>query len=89
MSEIKVERPTQEKLKSLGIEHWSKWECEPSVFDWQYSGNETAYVFEGHVIVETASGKTEIKGGDLVHFPDGLKCKWHVKEKIKKVYTFK
>ncbi len=86
---IKVEKPTEEQIKSLGIENWSPWECEPSSFDWQYPDNETAYVFEGHVIVRTEDGETEINGGDLVHFPKGMKCTWTVKEKIRKVYTFK
>ena len=88
MSEIKVEKPTAEKLKSLNIENWSSWGCEISKFDWQYSDDETAYIQEGHVIVETEAGNTEIKAGDLVFFPKGLKCVWDVKKAIKKVYKF-
>jgi len=88
MSEIRVERPSEEKLKSLGIENWSPWSCDISRFDWQYPDDETAYIFEGHVIVETASGKTEIQAGDLVFFPEGLKCVWDVKKPIRKVFKF-
>lgn len=88
MSEIKIEKPSKEKLKNLGIESWSPWECEPSSFDWEYDADETAYIFEGKVIVKTPAGETEIKKGDLVRFPKGLKCTWIVKEKIRKVYTF-
>jgi len=36
MSEIKVEKPAQEKLKSLDVSNWPIWECEPSEFDWEY-----------------------------------------------------
>lgn len=88
MSEIKVEKVTEKELKKLGIESWSPWGCDISTFDWQYPDNETAYIHKGHVIVETATGKTEIKAGDLVHFPKGLKCVWHVKEPIEKVFKF-
>ena len=89
MSKIKVEKPTKEKLDSLGIDKWSSWECEPSTFDWEYDSDETAYVFEGKVKVKTAEEEVEINSGDLVTFPKGLKCTWNVIEKIKKVYTFK
>ena len=88
MSEIQVKQATEEELKELGIENWSPWDCEPSVFDWQYSSEETAYVKEGRVIVKTDTGEVEIKAGDLVTFPKGLKCTWDVKETIRKVYTF-
>ncbi len=89
MSEIKIEKPTEEMLKALNIDKWSPWECEPSTFDWEYDAIETAYVFEGKVRVQTPSGEVEINKGDLVTFPKGLKCKWNVIEKIRKVYTFK
>jgi hypothetical protein len=89
MAEIRIERPTEEKLKSLNIESWSPWECEPSTFDWEYDSEETAYVFEGKVKVKTPSGIVEVKKGDLVTFPKGLKCTWEVVDKIRKVYTFK
>lgn len=88
MPEIKIEKPTEEKLKSLNIDSWSPWECEPSTFDWQYDSNETAYVLEGKVKVKTSSGEVEINKGDLVTFPKGLKCTWNIIQKIRKVYTF-
>ena len=44
MSEIKVEKPSKDKIKQLQIPDspqntgvWSVWECEPSSFDWEYS----------------------------------------------------
>ena len=89
MSKISIEKPTQEKLDSLGVNSWSIWECEPSTFDWQYSENESAYVLEGKVTVTTENGETvEINKGDFVRFPKGLKCKWNVIDKIRKHYTF-
>ncbi|MHA1896219.1 MAG: cupin domain-containing protein [Promethearchaeota archaeon] len=88
MSELKVEVPSQEKLKQLDVKNWSPWECEPSTFDWEYASDETAYILEGKVRVKTPSGEVEFKKGDLVQFPKGLKCTWNVIEKIRKVYTF-
>ncbi|HAG51262.1 MAG TPA: cupin, partial [Deltaproteobacteria bacterium] len=32
--------------------------------------------------------EVEIKKGDLVTFPKGLKCKWNVIERIRKAYIF-
>jgi len=88
VSEIRVEKPSKEKLDSLGIDKWSPWGCEPSTFDWEYDDKETAYVFEGKVKVKTSQGEVEFGKGDLVTFPKGLKCTWSVLEKIRKVYKF-
>jgi len=89
MGKIRIEKPDKESLGRLGIDNWSHWECEPSTFPWQYDETETAYVFEGDVIVETNEGeKVAIGPGDLVTFPRGLKCKWTINKKIRKVYRF-
>lgn len=88
MQKITVEVPSKEKLAKLNIKNWSPWECEPSTFDWEYESDEVAYVFEGRVKVKTDDGEVEIKKGDLVRFPKGLRCQWNVIEKIKKVYRF-
>jgi len=89
MSRIKIEKPSVEQLDKLNVKNWSTWECEPSTFDWEYDSDETAYVLEGKVKVKTSEEEVEIKKGDLVTFPKGLKCTWNVGEKIRKVYTFK
>ncbi len=88
MSEIKVEKPSKEKLDSLRIDKWSSWGCEPSTFDWEYDDKETAYIFEGKVKVKTSQGEVEFGKGDLVTFPKGLKCTWSIEQKIRKVYKF-
>ena len=88
MPRTKIEKPTPEKLKQLGVDTWSAWSCDPSEFDWQYPFDETAYVKKGRVIVTEEGGESvEIKAGDLVFFPKGMKCKWKVIERIEKVYT--
>lgn len=88
MPRTKIEKPSPEKLKQLGIERWSEWNCDPDEFDWQYPFDETAYVKKGKVIVTEEGGEqVEIKAGDLVTFPKGMKCRWKVIERIEKVYT--
>jgi len=87
MPKTRREKPTPEKLKQLGIDTWSEWSCDPSEFDWQYPFTETAYVKKGRVIVTEEGGvQVEIKAGDLVTFPKGMKCRWKVIERIEKVY---
>jgi uncharacterized cupin superfamily protein len=88
MPRIKVKPMTLEEAKKLGIDSWGRWECEPSKFDWEYDEQETAYVFEGDVIVTTPEEEVHIKENMLVSFPAGLKCTWDVRKTIKKAYTF-
>ena len=85
--EIKVEQPSEEKLEELGVKSWPIWEKEVSEFDWHYDSKEVCYLLEGKVEVETETGATvEFGAGDLVTFPEGLDCKWNVKEDVKKHY---
>lgn len=86
MKKIKISKPSKDELDKLGISKWSPWSCEPSIFDWEYSDNETAYVFEGKVKVVTDEETVIFGAGDLVEFPSGLKCRWEVIELIRKVY---
>jgi uncharacterized protein len=96
MSQIKVEKPSEDQRKEINIpdtpqnsDQWSVWECEPSTFDWHYDQTEVAYVYEGKVTVKISQGEVEINRGDLVTFPKGLDCTWNVIEKVRKVYQFK
>lgn len=88
MEGIKVVRPTEAERRKLGLDSWDRWECGRSTFPWYYDTEETCYILEGRVTVETAEGKVEIGPGDLVTFPAGLQCTWHVHEPVKKVYRF-
>lgn len=87
-SRIKVEIPTAEQLENLGVTSWSIWTKEKSTFDWFYDSKETCYFLEGDVIVKTDQGETRIGKGDLVTFPQGLKCVWEVREPVRKHYLF-
>jgi hypothetical protein len=87
---IKIEKPSEEMLKSLNVHSWPIWTKEVSKFDWHYDETEQCYILEGKVIVETPDGeKVEIKAGDFVTFPKGLSCIWDIKEPIRKHYNFK
>lgn len=90
MAKITVEHnPSQERLDALGILHCPTWSKEPSSFPWTYSEQETAYVLEGEVTVTPNGGEPINFGkGDLVIFPSGLSCTWHVKKALKKHYKF-
>ena len=90
-NEVKIEKPSKEKLEELNVFSWATWECEPSVFNWTYNEQESFYVLEGLVTVKIVNKeKKEVcfGKGDLVTFPAGCSCEWNVIEKVKKHYTF-
>ncbi|MFA5139738.1 MAG: cupin domain-containing protein [Elusimicrobiota bacterium] len=88
MAEIKIEKPDEARLKSLGVRSWPVWTKEPSEFPWHYSDSETCYLLEGEVTVEAAGKSVAFGKGDLVVFPEGLDCVWKVKRAVKKHYKF-
>ena len=90
MSEIKVEHDaSEERLKDLGIFGWPIWTKEASEFPWQYDAQETCYLLEGDVVVTPDGGApVEIKKGDLVTFPRGMKCRWNIRKDVRKHYKF-
>lgn len=88
MDKIKIIPMTIDEAKQYGVNDWSSWECEPSVFEWEYSEQEAAYVYEGDVIVTSDYETVNITAGMMVSFPKGLKCTWEVKRTIKKAYCF-
>jgi uncharacterized protein len=85
---IKVERPQSAQLDKLGVRGWPVWTKEPSSFDWHYDQPETCYFLEGNVTVRTDLGEVSVGTGDLVTFPQGLSCTWHVKQAVRKHYNF-
>ena len=85
---IKVERPNEDRLEELTIVTWPIWTKERSTFDWHYDQQETCYFLEGEVTVKTDQGEVQIGKGDLVTFPQGLSCTWHVNEAVRKHYKF-
>lgn len=88
MLKIEISKPSQEELQALGIDSWGIWEKDVSRFDWDYTGKETCYIFEGDVTIETEWETVTFTAGDLVVFPLGLKCVWDIKKFVKKAYKF-
>ena len=81
--------PPQELLDGLGCRSWPIWEKEPSTFPWQYSEKETCLILAGKVTVTPNGGKPVTFGkGDLVVFPQGMGCTWHVIDAVRKHYKF-
>jgi hypothetical protein len=89
VSGIIVEKnPTAKRLEELQAKTWGIWEKEPSTFDWFYDEQEVCYFLAGDVTVKTPDGEVRIEKGDLVTFPQGLRCTWEVKKAVRKHYKF-
>jgi len=90
MNEITVEHePASAKLEVMGVYEWPIWTKEASEFPWTYDMNETCYLLEGEVIVTPEGGEAVVlKKGDLVNFPAGMSCHWHIRSPVKKHYKF-
>ena len=87
MSKIIIEKPTSEKLAQLGVSRWPTWSKEVSQFPWNFGTQEIAYIIEGEVTVTPNGGETVHFGaGDLVTFPAGMSCNWHVRKPLRKHY---
>ena len=85
---ITVEHPDARRLEELGVSSWPIWAKEPSTFDWHYDETETCYLLHGEVTVKTAGGEIALGQGDLVTFPKGLDCVWHITQAVRKHYRF-
>ena len=85
---IRVEQPDARRLKALGVIDWPIWTKEPSTFEWHYDEQETCYILEGEVTVATPEGEVTVRNGDLVTFPKGLDCTWHITKAVRKRYRF-
>ncbi len=83
---IEKRKPTEEEKKMM--KGWPTWEKEVSEFDWEYDEKETCYILEGLVEVDSPVGRVEFGAGDMMVFPKGLKCRWNVKEPVRKHYNF-
>ena len=90
MSEIKIEhQPTTKRLDELGVRSWEIWEKEVSEFPWHYDEQEICFFLEGDVVVTPANGApVQFGKGDLVTFPQGMSCTWHVRKPVRKHYRF-
>ena len=82
----KIKRPTLKEKQEAA--NWPIWEKEESKFQWEYNEKETCLILKGKAVVTCPEGTVEFTAGDYVIFPQGLKCTWEIKDKIKKHYKF-
>ena len=91
MSDIKIEhKPSQQRLDELGVSTWGIWEKEISEFPWTYDATETCYFLSGDVVVTPDGAEPVQMGkGDLVTFPEGMSCRWDIRQDVKKHFIFR
>ena len=90
MPKITIEhKPSEERLKELGVASWEIWVKEISEFPIDFDETETAYILEGEILVTPEGGEpVRILPGDLVVFPAGLNSHWQVIKQLRKHYSY-
>jgi hypothetical protein len=86
VKDVIVKKPS--KAEETTCKNWPVWKCEPSIFNWEYTEKETCLMLKGKVTVSDSSGSVSFGPGDLVIFPNGLECTWHITEAVTKHYNF-
>ena len=76
VKDVSVQKPSDEQ--AAACKNWPIWKCQPSTFDWAYTEKETCLLLEGKVTVSDDKDSVSFGPGDLVIFPNGLECTWHV-----------
>lgn len=62
------------------------WRCTEGKFNWHYDFDETIYILEGAIVLESADMKpTRFGPGDVVFFKNGAHARWHVDGHVKKL----
>ena len=85
---ISIHKPSNTEIDNKEILSWPIWSCEISEFDWEYGEQESCFLLEGEVEVVSHWQTVKFETGDFVQFPKGLKCRWIVKQAVKKYYQF-
>jgi uncharacterized cupin superfamily protein len=84
---VKVEKPSPQTEASMKA--CPTWSCGAGVFNWFYDQSETCLLLAGDVCVTTEDGDTvNFAAGDLVTFPQGLRCTWDVRVPVHKHFRF-
>jgi uncharacterized cupin superfamily protein len=62
------------------------WECTAGRFNWHYNKDEILFIVSGQATLTNDRGEErEFGPGEVVFFPAGVSCTWHVKDRIRKV----
>lgn len=62
------------------------WQCTEGKFNWHYDIDETIYILEGSVVIESDTMKpTRFGPGDVIFFKDGASARWQIEKPIRKL----
>lgn len=62
------------------------WQCTEGKFDWHYDIDETIYILEGSVVIESeAMQPTRFGPGDVIFFKNGASARWEIEKPIRKL----
>jgi hypothetical protein len=89
IKDVIVKKTTDQEIETC--KNWPIWQSQPSTFDWDYTQTETCLIIEGKVTVtDRPAGQDSITfgPGEMIIFPEGLKCIWSIKEQVRKYYQF-
>ena len=88
IKDVVVKKPSEEEVAECKA--WPIWSCEPSTFDWDYTQTETCLILEGEVAVKDIDSEESVSfgPGDMVIFPQDLRCTWQIKQAVRKHYNF-
>jgi uncharacterized protein len=86
VKDVIVRKPSDKEIQEC--KRWPIWSKKASTFDWVYSETETCLILEGEVTVSDAESSVTFGAGDLVIFPNELKCTWRITKQVRKHYNF-
>jgi uncharacterized protein len=87
VTDVIVRKPLPDEAATL--KRQPKWSCGISDFPWTYDMEETCLILRGECTVTYGDRCASFAAGDLVVFPRGLTCVWHVKQPVEKHYIFR
>jgi uncharacterized protein len=87
VKDVIVRKPSEKEIAECTT--WPVWSKNPSTFDWEYTETETCLILEGEVTVSDATSSVKFGAGDLVIFPNELKCTWRITKAVRKHYNFR
>ncbi|CAM6098652.1 unnamed protein product [Calypogeia fissa] len=82
---------SEERLKELGVNRWSKWDCGPGVTTfWKWKVDELVYISKGsvEVVPDGCFDAAYFYAGDLVRFPKWFEATWTFDEHFEMYYKF-
>nr|XP_025876617.1 uncharacterized protein LOC112936645 [Oryza sativa Japonica Group] len=98
---IAVERsPPESRLSELGARSWPKWGGGPGRMALSYGARQTCYIVRGKVTATATAAASAAEGspengrrvefgaGDIVVFPKGTRCTWHIAAAVDMHYAF-